>query len=148
MQPEFDSVRDSRSDLGLKRWLDALRSSCPDDTLSYDQYDFDISDDGSQADKQTLALALKEAIGQLDSRSKAIIYRRYFMGETQDELAAKLKVTQARISQLESKALATLKASLGGSTNPAPTARSHEVWLRSVESDINSRPHYAQTRYR
>jgi hypothetical protein len=84
----------------------------------------------------------------LPSKQRVAIYRRYFMGETQAEVATKLRVDQATVSRLESKALATLKASLGGSTNPAPTARSHEVWLRSVESDINSRPHYAQTRYR
>lgn len=116
--------------------------------MSYDQYDFDITDDGSQADSQSLKLALKEAMAQLEPKAKVVIYRHYFLGETQAEIADKLKLTQGRVSQIETQALATLKALIGGTSNPAPTAHSHEVWLRSVEADRDCHPHYAQTRYR
>ena len=125
-----------------------MRRAQPDDTLSYDQYDFDISDDGHQADVHTLKLALKEAMSLLPPKQKVAIYRRYFLGETQQEVAAHMRLSQQRIAQLESTALATLKATIGGTSNPAPTAHSHEVWLRSVEADRDCQPHYAQTRYR
>lgn len=46
-------------------------------------------------------LALKEAIRQLDSRERLIIYLRYFKDQTQSEVAKRLNISQVQVSRLE-----------------------------------------------
>ncbi|TFB23918.1 RNA polymerase sporulation sigma factor SigF [Filobacillus milosensis] len=46
-------------------------------------------------------IALKEAIRQLDSRERLIIYLRYFKDQTQSEVAKRLNISQVQVSRLE-----------------------------------------------
>jgi len=46
-------------------------------------------------------IALKEAIRQLDSRERLIIYLRYFKDQTQAEVAKRLNISQVQVSRLE-----------------------------------------------
>ncbi|GEL76103.1 RNA polymerase sporulation sigma factor SigF [Tenuibacillus multivorans] len=46
-------------------------------------------------------IALKEAIRQLDSRERLIIYLRYFKDHTQSEVAKRLNISQVQVSRLE-----------------------------------------------
>ncbi|MGM8214027.1 RNA polymerase sporulation sigma factor SigF [Bacillaceae bacterium W0354] len=46
-------------------------------------------------------IALKEAIRQLDSRERLIIYLRYYKDQTQSEVAKRLNISQVQVSRLE-----------------------------------------------
>lgn len=48
---------------------------------------------------------LRHAYNRLDDRQKAIIYKRYFLDETQMEIATELDISQAQVSRLEKSAL-------------------------------------------
>ncbi len=62
--------------------------------------------------RQELALALQQAIGQLDTRSRTILGLYYSEGLAMREIAEILGVTEARVSQLNSAAIARLRAAL------------------------------------
>ena len=48
---------------------------------------------------------LRQAYNRLDERQKTIIYKRYFLDETQMEIASDLDISQAQVSRLEKSAL-------------------------------------------
>ncbi len=54
-------------------------------------------------------LALREALGKLDSREREIILRRFFRDETQSSIAVDIGVSQVQISRIEKGALQKLK---------------------------------------
>ena len=54
-------------------------------------------------------IAVKEAIAKLEKTDRSIIFYRYFCGETQIQIAKKLKLTQVQVSRREKKILKTLK---------------------------------------
>jgi len=62
------------------------------------------------------ALELGLALGQLEPRERAIIRGRYFEDLTQQEVAARLGISQSQVSRLEQKALDRLRELLGGHT--------------------------------
>lgn len=51
---------------------------------------------------------LLNAFRRLDSREKAIIYKRYFLDQTQMEIAQELDISQAQVSRLEKGALKSM----------------------------------------
>lgn len=51
---------------------------------------------------------IKDAFKTLDDRSKAIVYKRYFLDKTQMEIAEELNISQAQVSRLEKTALKTM----------------------------------------
>ena len=55
---------------------------------------------------------LKELLGELQPRERAIIMMRYFMDKTQSETAAALGISQVQVSRLETRILSGLKARL------------------------------------
>ncbi len=55
---------------------------------------------------------LKELLGELQPRERAIIVMRYFMDKTQSETAAKLGISQVQVSRLEGRILGTLREKL------------------------------------
>lgn len=59
-------------------------------------------------DRDTM-LALKKALANLRERERGVIYRRYFVGRTQTELANDLHISQAQVSRIESSALENIK---------------------------------------
>ena len=52
---------------------------------------------------------LKLGINNLDSIQKQIIIKRYFKGNTQEEIASELFISQAQVSRLEKAAILSLK---------------------------------------
>lgn len=55
---------------------------------------------------------LKELLGELHPRERAIIVMRYFMDKTQSETALKLGISQVQVSRLEARILLALRARL------------------------------------
>ena len=54
-------------------------------------------------------ISLQESMKRLNSRQKMIIEKRFFLGETQTEIAQSLGISQAQISRLEKSAVELLK---------------------------------------
>jgi RNA polymerase sigma factor (sigma-70 family) len=52
------------------------------------------------------------ALSKLDQRAQGVLYQIYFMGLSQDQVAANLGVTQPTVSKLIKKALASLREDL------------------------------------
>ena len=65
----------------------------------------DKSDDSNWLE----AIALKEAMGRLNSREKKILNLRFFQGRTQVEVANEIGISQAQVSRLEKGALSRIK---------------------------------------
>lgn len=57
---------------------------------------------------------LHDAYNRLDGRQKVIIYKRYFLEETQMEIASDLDISQAQVSRLEKTALKDMKDYIKG----------------------------------
>ncbi|MBB6696381.1 RNA polymerase sporulation sigma factor SigF [Clostridium algidicarnis] len=57
-------------------------------------------------------LALKEALGDLDAKSRQIIMLRYFKDNTQVEVAKMLGISQVQVSRIEKKVLKTMRKTL------------------------------------
>lgn len=67
-----------------------------------------IEEDSEIVDK----LALKEAIGNLDIKSRQIIILRYFKDKTQIQVAKMLGISQVQVSRIEKKVLKIMKEKL------------------------------------
>ena len=65
----------------------------------------DKSDDNDWIDE----IQLKESIKQLNDREKKILYKRFFNGKTQVEVANEIGISQAQVSRLEKSALKKIK---------------------------------------
>ncbi len=63
-------------------------------------------DMASVVDRETL----RRAMARLDERQQAIIRHRFFDGETQAEIAARMGISQMHVSRLERQALRTMRA--------------------------------------
>lgn len=68
----------------------------------------DQIDDGNEG-KWFDKIALKEAIRELDSRERLIVYLRYYKDQTQSEVATRLGISQVQVSRLEKKILQQMK---------------------------------------
>lgn len=69
----------------------------------------DVLSEGHMEEELIEKIALKEAIGKLPERERAVIDLRYFRGLTQDKTAGILGVSQVQISRIEKKALTELR---------------------------------------
>ena len=70
-----------------------------------------IGDNDSDADWVD-ELSLKEAINTLMPREKNILFRRFFQGKTQVEVAKEIGISQAQVSRLEKSALDRIKGKI------------------------------------
>ena len=68
-----------------------------------------ISDEGSSDEAWLEDIALREALGKLTARERAIIEARYYRGKTQMEIAAEIGISQAQVSRLEKGALESIR---------------------------------------
>ena len=59
-------------------------------------------------------IALKEALKNLDSKSRQIIMLRYFKDKTQVQVAKMLGISQVQVSRIEKKVLKTMRETLDG----------------------------------
>ena len=68
-----------------------------------------ISDDKCSDEVWLEDIALKEALGKLSPRERAIIEMRYYRGKTQMEIAGEIGISQAQVSRLEKGALDSIR---------------------------------------
>ena len=71
-----------------------------------------ISENGEEDSEMIERLALKEAIGTLDVKSRQIIILRYFKDKTQVQVAKMLCISQVQVSRIEKKVLSKMKEKL------------------------------------
>lgn len=71
-----------------------------------------ISQDTEEGEDLVEKIALKEAISNLDSKSRKIIVLRYFKDKTQSEVARMLGISQVQVSRIEKKILVNIKDKL------------------------------------
>lgn len=71
-----------------------------------------ISQDTEEGEDLVEKIALKEAIRNLDSKSRKIIVLRYFKDKTQSEVARMLGISQVQVSRIEKKILVNIKDKL------------------------------------
>jgi RNA polymerase sporulation-specific sigma factor len=78
--------------------------------LLIDKLSEDYEEDNELVDK----LALKEALTNLDNKSRQIIMLRYFKDKTQVQVAKLLGISQVQVSRIEKKVLKIMKERLSG----------------------------------
>lgn len=71
-----------------------------------------LSEKGEDDSLMIEKIALKEAIGSLDNKSKQIIMLRYFKDKTQIQVAKMLGISQVQVSRIEKKVLLKMKEKL------------------------------------
>ncbi|NME94513.1 RNA polymerase sporulation sigma factor SigF [Clostridium cochlearium] len=71
-----------------------------------------ISDNYSEDTDLINKLALKEAIGKLDAKSRQIIMLRYFKDKTQVDVAKMLGISQVQVSRIEKRVLKAMREKL------------------------------------
>ena len=76
--------------------------------LLIDKLSEKAGEDGEIVDR----IALKDAIGNLDSKSRQIIILRYFQDKTQIQVAKLLGISQVQVSRIEKKVLKIMKEKL------------------------------------
>ena len=57
-------------------------------------------------------IALKEAIKELDNKSRQVIMLRYFKDKTQNQVAKMLGISQVQVSRIEKKVLLAMREKL------------------------------------
>ena len=68
-----------------------------------------VSDQRIDQENWLQSIALEEAIGRLGEREQNILYRRFFQGRTQMEVAEEIGISQAQVSRLEKTALKNIR---------------------------------------
>ncbi|KAJ53653.1 RNA polymerase sporulation-specific sigma factor [Clostridium tetanomorphum] len=71
-----------------------------------------ISDNYEEDNEVVNKIALKEALGKLDVKSRQIIMLRYFKDKTQVEVAKMLGISQVQVSRIEKRVLKIMKEKL------------------------------------
>lgn len=64
-------------------------------------------------------LQLRQVLGELDHRSRMIVYYRFFQEESQKEVADRLDISQVHVSRLERQVLEEIKERLSGNRDGA-----------------------------
>lgn len=73
-----------------------------------------ISEEGDNETDTVERISLYTALKQLTTREKRLIWLRYYSGQTQQNVAKKLGISQVQVSRLEKKILDILKGKLEG----------------------------------
>jgi len=71
-----------------------------------------ITNDSNRESDTVERISLHNAIKQLPSREKKLIWMRYYSGQTQQSVAKKLGISQVQVSRLEKKILESLRSML------------------------------------
>ena len=58
-------------------------------------------------------IALKEALTKLNEREMGVIYRRFYKGKTQMEIAEEIGISQAQVSRIEKGAIDKMRKYMG-----------------------------------
>ena len=54
-------------------------------------------------------VSVKETVSTMDERQQSILSKRFYLGQTQTEIAKELGISQAQISRLEKSAVQTIR---------------------------------------
>lgn len=73
-----------------------------------------VAEDRDSENDTVEKISLYSALRQLSAREKRLIWLRYYSGQTQQNVAKKLGISQVQVSRLEKKILDILKNRLGG----------------------------------
>ena len=73
-----------------------------------------LSESSSEDEELTDKIALKEALRNLDEKSRQIIVLRYFKDRTQSEVAKLLGISQVQVSRIEKKVLKAMRDDFKG----------------------------------
>jgi RNA polymerase sporulation-specific sigma factor len=73
-----------------------------------------LSETGSEDDEVLDKIALKDALGNLDKKSRQVIMLRYFKDKTQIQVAKLLGISQVQVSRIEKKVLKVMRENLSG----------------------------------
>jgi RNA polymerase sporulation-specific sigma factor len=73
-----------------------------------------VSEEGNNEADRVERISLYSALKQLTAREKRLIFMRYYSGQTQQNVAKKLGISQVQVSRLEKKILDILKGKLEG----------------------------------
>lgn len=71
-----------------------------------------VKDEKEDDDAWTREIAVREAIKQLGDREKKILYKRFYQGRTQMEVAKEIGISQAQVSRLEKAALKRMRKTM------------------------------------
>lgn len=80
-------------------------------------YMMDQLQDKTVSEEQWLNyVAVKETVSEMNTRQQLILSKRYYLGQTQTEIAKELGISQAQISRLEKNAVQTIRKGMEHST--------------------------------
>ncbi len=71
-----------------------------------------LSENAAEDKNLTEKIALKEALNNLDTKSRQIIILRYFKDKTQIQVAKMLGISQVQVSRIEKKVLGEMRKQL------------------------------------
>lgn len=93
--------------LSLEAIQDTISMSSPiyDNGGDVIELEDQISDDDNLSERFLKNKMINEAFSRLSPREKSIIYKRYYLDQTQMEIAQELNISQAQVSRLEKNAL-------------------------------------------
>lgn len=95
---------------GLQYLYDTIHQDDGSPVLLIDKLSESAEEDDEIVDK----IALKEALSNLDTKSRQIILLRYFKDKTQVQVAKMLGISQVQVSRIEKKVLKLMKERLSG----------------------------------
>lgn len=96
------------SSASMQYLYDVIHQDDGSPVLLIDKLSENVSEDKNLTDK----IALKEALRNLDSKSRQIIVLRYFKDKTQIQVAKILGISQVQVSRIEKKVLVEMKKQL------------------------------------
>lgn len=100
----------TEASLGLQYLYDTIHQDDGSPVLLIDKISENSDENSEMVDK----IALKEALRNLDTKSRQIIMLRYFKDKTQVQVAKMLGISQVQVSRIEKKVLKEMKEKLSG----------------------------------
>ena len=101
----YEMIEALDSTMTLTSIYDPIYSDNGDTILLLDQ----IRDEKDEYQKTINQITLKEGVKYLDEVQKDVIFKRYYDGKTQMEIAQEYNISQAQVSRIEKNALKILK---------------------------------------
>lgn len=68
-----------------------------------------LQDQSVSEDRWSTYVAVKETVAEMDERQQSILSKRFYLGQTQTEIAKELGISQAQISRLEKNAVKLIR---------------------------------------
>lgn len=108
--PVEDIIAATESSNSMQYLYDTIHQDDGSPVLLIDK----LSENADESSNMIDTIALKEALRNLDKRSRQVIMLRYFKDKTQNQVAKLLGISQVQVSRIEKKVLKTMKDSMSG----------------------------------